>query len=117
VEHDAVIQHPLAVVHELVAATREAGIPLALARVEIGTLQARTEGDRPCRGIADGHALGEDLLHPGVGREGFALLNPNRGKLADQLGVEGIAWFVLNHRVQLMPEAVVVGMDGVDLRT
>ena len=76
VKQRAPIQHPFAVVRECVAA-EEPGQPLAV-RKEFLPRITRGKDDRPRGGVTDGNGVGQDRLHPCIGRERLALLDPDR---------------------------------------
>src|SRR6516225_8689631 len=81
------VEHANAVLLELVAAD-EREFPRAV-REELGLLQWTPVSDGACRRLADRRRLGEDLLHPRVGLEGFALLDTDGRKQAERFRVDG----------------------------
>jgi hypothetical protein len=115
VKKDAVIEHAFAVVVEgIVAATGEGGVPLA-AGPDVVTRISRRKGNRAGRGVADGHPFGEELLHAGVGFEGLALFDADRGEKPDQFGIERVGRLILDDSVEFLKEVEIVGVDGVHL--
>ena len=64
--------------------------------------------------LRDGDGIGEDLLHPGIRREGLALFDADRGKQAAGFRIEHVERLLLDDFVEVLIEAVVVGMDGVE---
>ena len=95
------------------AAADKAGLPGAVLK-QVRTGVAGPEDDGARRRVAHGGRVGEDLGHAGVRREGLALLDADGGQQAQELRVQGIDGLLLDHRVDLLIERDVVGVDGVE---
>ncbi len=96
---------------ELVAA-EEGQTPWAI-RIEKSVLVAHSEGDCSRGHAADICGVRQNLLHPSIGIEGFALLYADGGKQTQCGGITSLARFFLNGFVQETPESIVAGRDKV----
>ena len=79
-----------------------------------GARIAVAEGDRAGGGVADGDGVGQDLLHPLVGRERLALADADAGRQAAQFRVDEVDRLLLDDVIELLVELEVVGVDGVE---
>src|SRR5512139_2283324 len=95
-------------------ATKERKAPGAVRIVVISRLPD-LEGHRTCRRIAHRCGLGENLLHPLIRREWFALYDPYRGIEAKPDRVEGIARLLLYDLIEQLPEGIVSRGYGIEI--
>ena len=71
------------------------------------------ESNRPGSHSADVCRIFQDLLHAGVGIEGFAFLYADRGEEPQGGGIAALTRLFLDDFVQQAPERVVTGGDEV----
>lgn len=75
---------------------------------------ARIPDDDAGRGVANGHTIGQDLLHALIRGKLLALLDADGGEEPAGLSIQHLQRLVLNHLVQMVIELGVVGVDGVE---
>ncbi len=99
---------------KLIAAADERRVPRAVL-VEVGLGNAGFVGEGAGRDIAHCRGFGEDLLHPCVGLEGFALFDADRGEQAQRLGVHRRSRLLLHDRVDVLKEGKIDRANGVEV--
>ena len=84
-------------------------------RIELRPRVTRGEEDRSRGGIGDGDRVGQDRLHPLVGRKGLSLPDADCREEPHLVGIDKIGGLGLHDFVQLVIEADRIGADRIEL--
>ena len=82
-------------------------------RVVKGVLDPALKGEGASGRVPHRRRFGENLLHPGIGCEGLAFLNPDAGEQAEHVRVQRAVGFILNDAIEKLVGGEIRRGDGV----